>query len=335
MSPTNLLTVSYSPHEYGSESVQKIMYRVLIALVPAFLVSLFFFGLGSLIVTSLAVVSCMAFEYLIARFLMKTKPSLWDGSAAVTGVLLAFNVPSNLPVWMIIVGSLVAIGVAKMSFGGLGKNPFNPALAGRVFLLISFPAQMTSWPKAIESRFAYLDATTGATPLGILKEGLKNGQPMSDLMKDIPEYAQMFLGNMSGSLGEISAVALLIGGLYLIWKKVITWHIPVSVLGTVVLFTGLLWLINPDKFADPVFHLLAGGILLGAVFMATDMVTSPMTPAGQIIFGVGIGLMTCIIRIFGSYPEGVSFAILIMNAFVPLIDKYVKPKRFGEVVKNG
>jgi electron transport complex protein RnfD len=277
----------------------------------------------------------MAFEYLIARFLMKTKPSLWDGSAAVTGVLLAFNVPSNLPVWMIIIGSLVAIGVAKMSFGGLGKNLFNPALAGRVFLLISFPVQMTAWPKAVESRFAYLDATTGATPLGILKEGLKNGQPMSDLMKDIPEYAQMFLGNMSGSLGEISAVALLIGGLYLIWKKVITWHIPVSVLGTVVLFTGLLWLINPDKYADPVFHLLAGGIILGAVFMATDMVTSPMTPAGQIIFGVGIGLMTCIIRVFGAYPEGVSFAILIMNAFVPLIDKYVKPKRFGEVVKHG
>jgi len=335
MSATNLLTVSHSPHEYTSESVQKIMYRVLIAMLPAFAVSLIFFGLGALIVTAVAVVSCMLFEYLIARFLLKIKPSLWDGSAAVTGVLLAFNVPSNLPVWMIVVGSLVAIGVAKMSFGGLGKNPFNPALAGRVFLLISFPAQMTSWPKAVESRFAYLDATTGATPLGILKEGLKNGQPMSDLMKDLPEYSQMFLGNMSGSLGEISALALLIGGLYLIWKKVITWHIPVSILGTVVLFTGLLWLINPDQYTDPLFHLLAGGIMLGAIFMATDMVTSPMTPAGQIIFGIGIGFITCLIRIFGAYPEGVSFAILIMNALVPLIDKYVKPKRFGEVRKNG
>jgi electron transport complex protein RnfD len=335
MSPNNLLTVSHSPHVFGSESVQKIMYRVLLAMVPAFAVSLIFFGVGALIVTGVAVVSCLAFEYLIARFLMKVKPTLWDGSAAVTGVLLAFNVPSNLPVWMIVVGSLVAIGIAKMSFGGLGKNPFNPALAGRVFLLVSFPVQMTSWPLAVESRFAYLDATTGATPLGIMKEGLKNGQPMVDLLKDIPDYGQMFLGNMSGSLGEISALALLLGGLYLLLKKVITWHIPVSILGTVVLFTGLMWLINPDKFADPLFHLLAGGIILGAIFMATDMVTSPMTPVGQIIFGVGIGLITCLIRLFGSYPEGVSFAILIMNAFVPLIDKYVKPKRFGEVIKHG
>jgi electron transport complex protein RnfD len=335
MKNPGLLAVSHSPHQFGEESVQKIMYRVLVALVPAFAVSLVFFGLGALIVTGVAVISCLLFEYLIARFLMKVKPTLWDGSAAVTGVLLAFNVPSNLPVWMIIIGSLVAIGVAKMSFGGLGKNPFNPALVGRVFLLISFPVQMTSWPKAVESRFAYLDAATGATPLGILKEGLKNGQPLSDLMKEIPEYSRMFLGNMGGSLGEISAIALIIGGLYLILRKVITWHIPVSVIGTVVLMTGLLWLMNPDQYADPLFHLLTGGIMLGAIFMATDMVTSPMTHAGQIIFGVGIGLITCLIRLFGAYPEGVSFAILIMNAFVPLIDKYVKPKRFGEVIKNG
>lgn len=335
MSPTNLLTVSYSPHLAGSDSVHKIMYRVLIAMIPAFAVSLVFFGLGALVVTGVAVISCMAFEYLINRFMFKAGSTLWDGSAAVTGVLLAFNVPSNLPVWMIIIGSLIAIGVAKMSFGGLGKNPFNPALVGRVFLLISFPVQMTSWPKAIESRFAYLDATTGATPLAILKEGIKNGQPLSDLMKDIPGYAQMFFGNMGGSLGEISALALLIGGLFLIFKKVITWHIPGSILATVVLFTGILWIIDPGKYADPLFHLLAGGIMLGAIFMATDMVTSPMTPVGQIIFGVGIGLITCLIRIFGAYPEGVSFAILIMNAFVPLIDKYVKPKRFGEEVKNG
>jgi electron transport complex protein RnfD len=310
------------------------MYRVLIAMVPAFAVSLIFFGLGALVVTGVAVVSCLVFEYVINRFMFKAETTIWDGSAAVTGVLLAFNVPSNLPVWMIIVGSLVAIGIAKMSFGGLGKNPFNPALVGRVFLLISFPVQMTSWPKAIESRFAYLDATTGATPLAILKEGIKNGQPLSDLMKEVPGYAQMFIGNMGGSLGEISALALIIGGLYLIFKKVITWHIPGSILATVVLFTGILWMIDPTKYADPLFHLLAGGIILGAVFMATDMVTSPMTPVGQMIFGVGIGLITCLIRIFGAYPEGVSFAILIMNAFVPLIDKYVKPKRFGEELKN-
>jgi electron transport complex protein RnfD len=335
MSATNLLTVSHSPHQFGSESVQKIMFRVLIAMVPAFAVSLIFFGLGALVVTGIAVVSCLAFEYLITRFMFKTESTLWDGSAAVTGVLLAFNVPSNLPVWMIVIGSLVAIGVAKMSFGGLGKNPFNPALVGRVFLLISFPVQMTSWPKAIESRFAYLDATTGATPLAILKEGIKNGQPLSDLMKEVPDYAQMLIGNMGGSLGEISALALILGGLYLIIKKVITWHIPGSILATVVVFTGILWMIDPGKYADPLFHLLTGGIMLGAIFMATDMVTSPMTPVGQIIFGVGIGLITCLIRIFGAYPEGVSFAILIMNAFVPLIDKYVKPKRFGEELKNG
>jgi Na+-translocating ferredoxin:NAD+ oxidoreductase subunit D len=335
MSAMNLLTVSYSPHQYGSESVHKIMYRVLIAMVPAFAVSLVFFGLGALVVTGIAVVSCMAFEYLINRFMFRAETTLWDGSAAVTGVLLAFNVPSNLPVWMILVGSLVAIGVAKMSFGGLGKNPFNPALVGRVFLLISFPVQMTSWPKAIESRFACLDATTGATPLAILKEGIKNGQPLQELMNEVPGYSQMLLGNMGGSLGEISALALLIGGLYMLYKKVITWHVPGSILGTVILFTGILWMIDPGKNADPLFHLLTGGVMLGALFMATDMVTSPMTPVGQIIFGVGIGLITCLIRIFGAYPEGVSFAILIMNAFVPLIDKYIKPKRFGEELKNG
>ncbi len=335
MSTSNLITVSPSPHSFGKENVSGIMYRVILALVPALALSLVFFGLGALIVTSVAIVSCVLFEYLIAKFVLKTDSTINDGSAILTGLLLAFNVPSNLPIWIIIIGSLVAIGVGKMSFGGLGKNPFNPALVGRVFLLISFPVQMTSWPKVIESRMAYLDATTGATPLSILKEGLKNGEPMSSLMDQIPEYSQLFLGNMGGSLGEISAAALILGGLYLLWKKIITWHIPISIIGTVVAFTGILWLIDPNKYIDPGFHLLAGGIMLGAVFMATDMVTSPMTGKGQIIFGVGIGLLTVVIRIFGVYPEGVSFAILIMNAFVPLIDKYVKPKRFGEVIKNG
>lgn len=335
MSAEKLIAVSPSPHQFGDESVQKIMFRVIYALIPALAVSLVLFGLGALIVTGVAVASCMLFEYLIARFILKTESTLGDGSAILTGLLLAFNVPSNLPIWIILVGSLVAIGIGKMSFGGLGKNPFNPALVGRVFLLISFPVQMTSWPKAIEARWDYLNATTGATPLGMLKDGLKNGEPMSDLMSGIPEYSQLFLGNMSGSLGEISALALLLGGLYLLWKKVITWHIPGSILLTVVAFTGILWLINPDQYADPLFHLLAGGIILGALFMATDMVSSPMTKTGQIIFGVGIGVITVVIRVFGAYPEGVSFAILIMNAFVPLIDKYVKPKRFGEEIKNG
>ena len=335
MSTSNLITVSPSPHAFGKENVSGIMYRVILALVPALALSLIFFGLGALIVTSVAIVSCILFEYLITKFLLKTPSTIKDGSAILTGLLLAFNVPSNLPVWIIIIGSLVAVGIGKMSFGGLGKNPFNPALVGRVFLLISFPVQMTSWPKVVESRMAYLDATTGATPLSILKEGLKNGEPMSQLMEQIPEYSQLFLGNMGGSLGEISAAALLLGGIYLMWKRIITWQIPVSIIGTVVVFTGILWLINPDQYVDPLFHLLAGGIILGAIYMATDMVTSPMTGRGQIIFGAGIGLLTVVIRIFGAYPEGVSFAILIMNAFVPLIDKYVKPKRFGEVIKNG
>ncbi len=335
MSTSNLITVSSSPHAFGKENVSGIMFRVIFALVPAFALSLVFFGIGALIVTSITIVSCVLFEYLLARFVLKTESTIRDGSAILTGLLLAFNVPSNLPVWIIILGSFVAIGVGKMSFGGLGKNPFNPALVGRVFLLISFPVQMTSWPIAIESRMAYLDATTGATPLGILKEGLKNGEPMRALMEQIPDYSHLFLGNMSGSLGEISAAALILGGLYLLWKKIITWHIPVSIIATVVAFTGILWLVNPDGYADPGFHLLAGGIMLGAIFMATDMVSSPMTGKGKIIFGVGIGSLTVIIRLFGAYPEGVSFAILIMNAFVPLIDKYVKPKRFGEVIKNG
>ncbi len=335
MSTSNLITVAPSPHSFGKENVSGIMFRVILALVPALALSLVFFGLGALIVTSVAIVSCVLFEYLIAKFVLKTDSTINDGSAILTGLLLAFNVPSNLPIWIIIIGSLIAIGVGKMSFGGLGKNPFNPALVGRVFLLISFPVQMTSWPKVIESRMAYLDATTGATPLSILKEGLKNGEPMSSLMDKIPEYSQLFLGNMGGSLGEISAAALILGGLYLLWKKIITWQIPVSIIGTVTVFTGILWLIDPNKYIDPGFHLMAGGIMLGAIFMATDMVTSPMTGKGQIIFGVGIGLLTVAIRVFGAYPEGVSFAILIMNAFVPLIDKYVKPKRFGEVIKNG
>jgi len=222
-----------------------------------------------------------------------------------------------------------------MTFGGLGNNPFNPALVGRVFLLVSFPVPMTSWPTPIASRMHYLDAVTGATPLGIIKEGVKNGEKVSALMEHVPSHMQLFIGNMGGSLGEVAGLAILLGLVYMLFKKVITWHIPVSMLGTITVFTGILWLINPDKYADPLFHLLTGGVLLGAVFMATDYVTSPMNTKGQLIFGIGIGILTVIIRVAGAYPEGVSFAILIMNAFVPLINMYIKPKRFGEVIKNG
>ncbi len=332
---SKLLTVSPSPHNYGKDTIKSLMYGVLIALIPTTVVSLYFFGLGALIVILTSVFSALIFEYLITKYILKKEPSLLDGSAIITGLLLAFNVPSNLPIIIIIIGALVAIGVAKMSFGGLGNNPFNPALVGRVFLLISFPVQMTSWPVPVQSRMQYLDAVTGATPLGLMKEGLRNGEPVSDLMTQIPNNMQMFIGNMGGSLGEVAGIAILLGLVWMLYKKVITWHIPVSMIGTIIILTGIFWLINPDKYADPVFHVLTGGVLLGAVFMATDYVTSPMTTKGMLIFGTGIGLLTVVIRLFGAYPEGVSFAILIMNAFVPLINIYVKPKRFGEVIKNG
>lgn len=329
-----LLVVSPSPHVHSGESTSRLMYNVVLALIPALAVTLFYFGIGALIVTSISIVSCMVFEFLIQKYLMKAKPSLTDGSALVTGLILAFNLPSNLPWWIVVIGALVAIGVGKMSFGGLGSNPFNPALVGRVFLLISFPVQMTSWPLPIESRMAYIDAITGATPLAIVKEGLSAGTPMSQIADQIPSHMQLFMGAMGGSLGEIAAFALLIGFVWMLVTKVVTWHIPVSIFATIGIFTGILWLINPEANADPIFHLITGGVMLGAIFMATDYVTSPMHPKGMWVFGIGIGVITVVIRVWGAYPEGISFAILIMNAFVPLINRYLKPARFGEIKKD-
>ena len=325
---SQLLTLSPSPHYQSDSDIKKIMYGVVIAMLPALLVSIIFFGVGAIKVTLVAIASCMLFEYLIQKFLLKVPPTINDGSAIITGILLAFNVPSSLPIWMIVVGSLVAIGIGKMSFGGLGNNPFNPALVGRVFLLISFPVDMTNWPKPQLFNTAF-DGTTGATALGIIKEGLKNGEFLSELMAKIPSYTNLFLGEMGGSLGEVSALALVLGGIYMLFKKIITWHIPVSYLMTVTIFTGILWMYDGNHYADPLFHLLSGGLMLGAFFMATDMVTSPMSYKGMIIFGIGCGIITVLIRLFGAYPEGVSFAILIMNAFVPLINIACKPKVFG------
>ncbi len=333
----NFLIVSPSPHIYGKESVNKLMYGVIISLLPALALSFYYFGIGSLIVNITSIASCVFFEYIITKYLLKRPPAVYDGSAILTGLLLAFNVPGNLPVWIIVIGALVSIGIAKMAYGGLGNNVFNPALVGRVFLLISFPVQMTSWPEPITSRLQYLDAVTGATPLGILQEGVSSGQSATELISssDIPSLANMFFGYQGGSLGEVAGIALLIGFIYLLIRKIITWHIPISILASVALFTGLLHLGNPDRFAGPVFHLFAGGLLLGAIYMATDYVTSPMSNKGMLIYGTGIGVLTVLIRAFGSYPEGVSFAILIMNGFTPLINRYLKPKRFGEEVKNG
>ncbi|MDU1903249.1 MAG: RnfABCDGE type electron transport complex subunit D [Dysgonomonas sp.] len=319
------LTISPSPHIHSGDSVERNMYGVLIALIPAFIVSLIYFGLGALMVTISAVIFCVLFEFLIQKYIIKGEPTIKDGSAIITGVLLAFNLPSNLPLWIVIIGALVAIGIGKMSFGGLGNNIFNPALVGRVFLLISFPAQMTVWPEPGIFPLHYTDATTGATTLTLIKEN-------SD---KIFSYTSMLLGERGGSIGEVSAIALIIGFLFMLWRKIITWHIPVYLILTVVVFTGIMHLVNPVVYADPIIHLLSGGLLLGAVFMATDYATSPMSKNGMIIYAVGIGLITSVIRLFGAYPEGISFAILIMNAFTPLINTYVKPKRFGEVIQNG
>lgn len=317
------LIISPAPHIHGGDSVSKNMRNVIIALLPALLVGLYYFGLGALVVTLTAVLASVLFEYLIQKYILKGEVTITDGSAALTGLLLGLNLPSNIPAWMVVIGALIAIGLGKMSFGGLGNNPFNPALVGRVFLLISFPVEMTTWPKPTPLTLHYIDAETAATPLSVMKMHLG----------ELPSTLNLFIGSIGGSLGEVSAVAILIGLIYLLVTKTITWHIPVSILATVFIFTGILNGVNPDLCASPVVHLFTGGLMLGAVFMATDYVTSPMNPRGMLIYGAGIGVITVVIRLFGAYPEGVSFAILIMNAFTPLINRYIKPKRFGEKVK--
>ncbi len=326
----NSLVISPSPHVHSNDSIEKNMYGVLIALIPAFICSILFFGVGAIIVTLTSVCACLLFEAVIQKFLLRQRPTIFDGSALITGVLLAFNVPSNLPVWIIIIGALVAIGIGKMSFGGLGCNIFNPALVGRIFLLISFPVQMTTWPVAQGINTSYVDAQTGATPLALLKAAIKSHQSVTEVMNSgaLGSYRDMFLGNINGSLGEVAAIALLIGFAYMLFRKIITWHIPISIFATVFIVAGIFHLADPEQFINPVFHLLTGGLMLGAIFMATDYVTSPMTSLGMIIYGIGIGLLTVIIRNFGAYPEGVSFAIVIMNAFTPLINRTCKPKRF-------
>ena len=321
--------ISGSPNVHQDLTVPKLMYGVVIAMIPAMLVSFYMFGLGAARVFLITILACLFFEYVIQRYLLKGPITINDGSALVTGVLLAFNVPSSVPAWMLIVGALVSVGMGKMSFGGLGKNPFNPALVGRVFMLISFPVEMTTWPKPIVSRgyFSFaglddkvLDSITGPTPLAILQE---------DGAGAVSTNMNLLLGQMSGSMGEISALALVIGGLYMLFKKIITWHIPVAYFGSAFILAGILWMADPSVYADPLFHMVTGGMMLGVFYMATDYVSSPISAKGQIIFGVGAGVLTILIRVFGAYPEGVSFAILIMNAFTPLINSQIKPKRFG------
>lgn len=323
------LIVSLSPHAHGTDTVEKNMYGVIIALVPALLVSFWFFGIGSAIVCATSVVACVFFEWAINKFILKNeRNTILDGSAALTGLLLGMNLPSNLPIWIIIIGALFAIGVAKMTFGGLGNNLFNPALVGRCALLVAFPAQMTTWPK-VGQLTSYIDAETGATPLSIMKNAIKSGD--ASLLDQLPSSLDLFLGNHpdgAGAMGEICALALLLGLAYMLWKKIITWHIPVSIIATVFVFAAICHAISP-AYADPFSVILSGGLMLGAIFMATDYVTSPMTAKGQIIYGVAIGFLTVVIRNWGAYPEGVSFAILLMNCVTPLINRWCKPQRFA------
>ena len=321
----NNYLISGSPHIHGGESTKKIMYSVIIALMPAFLFSIYYFGFNAVRVTLISVAVCVLTEWLIQKYMIKGECTIGDGSAIITGMLLAFNLPSNIPAWMIIVGSIVAIGIGKMSFGGLGNNPFNPALVGRVFMLISFPVAMTTWPtpKPLFGE-ALTDAVTGPTALGFVKEALAQGVPANELTSQITENIYY-----SGSLGEIGSIAIIIGGLFLIFRKVIDWQTPVIIIATVGIISTVCWLIDPAQFVHPMIHIFGGGLMLGAFFMATDMATSPMTMKGKIVFSIGVGALTIIIRLWGAYPEGMSFAILIMNAFVPLINKICKPKRFG------
>ena len=310
--------ISPSPHIHSGNRTDRLMYTVVIALIPALLTGVYFFGVRALLLTITSIISCLVFEYLIQRFILKQPNSITDGSAVVTGLLLSFNLPSSLPLWIVVIGALVAIGIGKMSFGGLGKNIFNPAIVGRVFLLISFPAQMTTWPLP-ENHLLDLDSTSGATILTAIKSSPNIHLDMLPLL----------VGERAGSIGETGAIALFIGLIILLIRKVITWHIPVSIVVSAFVTAAIFHWLDPEHYIPPHFQILAGGLLLGAFFMATDYVTSPMTSKGMLIYGCGIGIITILIRSFGSYPEGVSFAILIMNAFTPLINTYIHPKRFG------
>ena len=326
------LLVSPSPHLHTKTSTKSLMRDVVIALMPAVIVSVLFYGWSALLVLSVSIASCLLVELFITKFMLKRPGTIADCSALVTGILLALNLPSTTPWWVVFIGAIVAIGVAKMTFGGLGQNLFNPALVGRVFLLISFPTHMTNWTRPQGFIGGNLDALTGATPLGAVKEHLGSAADAtltsSEVYMDMNYFDTLFF-NIGGSAGEISALAILLGFAYMLFRGVIKPYITLSILMTVALFSGIFWAIDPTQFTDPLFNLLTGGLLLGAVFMATDYVTSPMSKTGGIIFGVGIGLITMLIRYFGAYPEGVSFAILIMNSVVPLLNKWFHTKKYG------
>lgn len=318
-----------SPHIHARQDTARIMRAVICSLLPACAVAVYLFGYRALLVLLLAALGCVAAEAACQK-LMGKPVTIRDGSALLTGILLALNLPPTAPWWLTLLGALIAIVIGKQVYGGLGGNPFNPALVARVALLVSFPVQMTTWsaPAPLGSG---ADLVTAATPLGEWKTAVM-------LTGRLPAAAEggpvdYLLGNMPGCIGEVSALALLLGAAYLFWRKILTWHIPVAYLGSVVVLGGLFWLAAPERYPDPLFHLLTGGLILGAFYMATDMVTSPVTPRGMLLFGIGCGVLTVLIRLFGGYPEGVSFAILLMNAATPLIDKYLRPRIYGAVAE--
>ena len=318
--------VSPSPHIHSKDSTKSLMLDVVIALIPAVICSVVFYGWQELLVLGVSVASCVLLEWAITKYMLKAPSTIGDLSAVITGILLALNVPYTTPWWVIFIGAVVAIGVAKMTFGGIGQNIWNPALVGRVFLLVSFPTYMTTWsaPKGLFGA----DAVSGATPLGAIQEGLMQGSTVQELTSAY-DYKDLLFANLGGSAGEVCALALLAGFVYLCCRKVIKPWITLSILCTVAVTSLIFWGINPARFTDPLFNLLTGGLILGACFMATDYVTSPMSVKGGIVFGIGIGFLTMMIRYFGSYPEGVSFAILIMNSVVPLLNMWFKQKKFG------
>ncbi len=322
----NKLLVSPSPHIHSKDSTRSLMLDVVIALVPAVVCSVVFYGWQELLVLGVSVASCVLLEWAITKYMLKKPSTIGDLSAVITGILLALNVPYTTPWWVIVIGSVVAIGVAKMTFGGIGQNIWNPALVGRVFLLVSFPTYMTTWSKP--AGLFGVDAVSGPTPLGAISEGLMQGSTVQELTSAY-NYKDLLFANLGGSAGEVCALALLAGFVYLCCRRVIKPWITLSIFATVALTSLIFWGINPARFTDPLFNLLTGGLILGACFMATDYVTSPMSLWGGVVFGVGIGFLTMMIRYFGSYPEGVSFAILIMNSVVPLLNMWFKQKKFG------
>lgn len=317
--------IYFAPHVVSGDNIATIMKLVIIALLPTIILSIIYFGYNGLLQYFVGIVSCVVFEAIYCK-ISKKPLTIKDYSAVVTGILLVMCMPVFIPVWATILGSFVAIIISKMIFGGLGQNPFNPALVGRTFLLISFLPQMTFWVTPKETIFFngfFVDAVSSATILGVAKNAYTNGlniEPFSI----IDNYIYL-----SGSLGEVSVITLLLGGIFLIYKKVITWHVPVIFIGTVFIFSGVIWFFNQKEVLDPFTQILSGGLFLGAFFMATDYSSSPLYVKGKIIFAIGCGVITVLIRLYGGYPEGVAFAILIMNAFAPLLDKYLKPEPFG------